>query len=409
MALGKPNLALHNRLTHSLKVDQVGASLMTRLTARGELSSTTTDAFAVSTACLAHDIGHPPFGHAGEIALHEMVVCKEHRSAPRPLELRRNDPCEHCLLEDGFEGNAQTFRVLAVLSAHEESRDQPYGLDLTRASLRAVSKYPWTRGADGRKPAKWGAYDCDADILQWVVGGYSANPSLDAQIMDWADDVSYAVHDIEDFFRAGLIPLDDYKPNSETLKIFMAYVESPHALGSLSDDVKSALEGMLEFFPYARYSDRSTDRASVDTLRRRLVTQFIDAAAVIGDDLITDSLQQQLNQIVKQFIWFHIIDDPRLANIQRGQQRILREIFESLHEVADHAYRASASPSEQELRRLPHALRRSIEIALSQSYAGYTLKQSIARGLLDYVSGLSDAEAYQVHAVLKGREAAGYL
>lgn len=408
VALGAPGMALHNRLTHSLKVEQVGSSLLSKLLA--ESPEVDADIGAVGAACLAHDIGHPPFGHAGEQELHRLVVCDRHRAEPRPLARRVDDPCDDCLLEDGFEGNAQTFRIIAVLAIHRDSRQVPLGLDLTRRSLAACIKYPWTRGAADRKPSKWGAYDCDAEILEWVMGGQIAEPTLDAQIMDWADDISYGVHDVEDFFRAGLIPVDDYKANTESLEVFIHYVESPEALGPLTDEVKGALSSMLALFPGARFSGRSENLAALDELRGTLLTQFINAATIEEGTLRRDPIQQRLNAILKQLIWYHIIDEPTLANIQAGQRRVLRDIFESLLPVAEEAYHrgGSEAPGEQALRRLPHGLRRAIALGLAQT-SHYTLNQKIVRGLLDYASSLSDSEAYRVHAILRGREHAGHL
>ncbi|OLT54120.1 hypothetical protein BJF88_10090 [Cellulosimicrobium sp. CUA-896] len=228
--------------------------------------------------------------------------------------------------------------------------------------------------------------------------------------MDWADDISYAVHDVEDFFRASLVPVDDYKSNTETLDILLEYVESPRALGPLTGEVKDALTSMLEFFPAARFSGRTEDLAALDRLRGVLLTQFINAASVDAQALVREPIQERLNSILKQLIWFHIIDDPTLSNIQAGQRRVLREIFEALRPVAEEAYGSGGTepPGEQALRRLPYGLRRAIGVGLSQE-SGYTLRQKIVRGLLDYIAGLSDSEAYHLHAVLRGREHAGQL
>lgn len=409
VAAGDPQMGLHNRLTHSLKVEQVGFSLFTKL--RKSSPELDADGDAVRAACLAHDLGHPPFGHAGEQQLDCLVVCDEHRSNPRTQDRREADPCDACLLEDGFEGNAQSLRILAVLAVHRETSGEPVGLDLTRQSLAASLKYPWTRGSVDHKKTKWGAYDCDASILAWALEQAQRAPTLDAQIMDWADDISYAVHDVEDFYRVGLVPVDDYKSNTESLRVFLEYVESPRALGPLSSEVKEALASMLEFFPASRFSGRTEDLAALDRLRGVLLTQFINAAHLndVGE-LEREPIQEMLNSIVKQLIWYHIIDEPTLSNIQAGQQRVLREIFHTLRPVAEDAYHSGGAeePDEQALRRLPYGLRRAISVGLLQP-STYTLKQKIARGLLDYMSGLSDSEAYQLHAVLQGREHAGQL
>ena len=167
-----------NRLTHSLEVAQVGRELATSLDL---------DPDVVDTACLAHDLGHPPFGHNGERAL--------------------NDWASDI---GGFEGNAQTLRILTRLEPKVFGDDgRSYGLNLTRATLDASCKYPWPSAQGVPDPSgrsKFGFYDDDTAAFEWLrAGAPDRQRCIEAEVMDLSDDIGYSVHDFEDAIVGGYI------------------------------------------------------------------------------------------------------------------------------------------------------------------------------------------------------------
>ena len=195
---------LRTRLTHSLEVAQIAREMGARLGC---------DPDVVDVAGLAHDIGHPPFGHNGEAALNLLA-----------------EPC------GGFEGNAQTLRVLTRLEAKVDGA----GLNLTRASLDAACKYPWPR-QPGRR--KFGVYDDDAPVFDWLRQGAppGARRCLEAQVMDWADDVAYSVHDVEDGIHGGYLSLRPLLDDPGERALLCADVA-----GAYSDEPADALAGPLQ-------------------------------------------------------------------------------------------------------------------------------------------------------------------
>ncbi len=322
----------HNRLTHSLKVAQVGRRLAERLSkdfpaeveAWGGL-----DADVVEAAALGHDLGHPPFGHDGE-----EVLCK--------------------LVDEGglegFEGNAQSFRIVTRLAFHaDDDRDDQggmsgnAGLNLTRATLNALLKYPWHRDPSGRRHRKWGAYRVDKDRFDWArVGWDDGVLSLEAELMNWADDVTYAVHDLEDFYRAGLIPIHRLVSPAEQERLLAGAAERKPELAERADGLNRALESVLG--PMALldrpYDGGRLQQTIMNAAASSLITQFVTGNAVrISSSaeksvVIDQDIRLQVT-LLKEVTHHYVIGHPRLVSVREGQREILRTLFKIFLEVLD--------------------------------------------------------------------------
>jgi dGTPase len=227
------------RLTHSLECAQVGRELGQEIGCDPDL---------VDAACLAHDIGHSPFGHNGEAALNELAA---------PF--------------GGFEGNAQTLRLLTRL----EPKVDGAGLNLTRATLDATLKYPWM----GEPGTKFGAYADDAEVFRWIrQGAPDRRACLEAQVMDWADDVAYSVHDMEDGFHAGLITFKNLKSPTERAEVSrtaIAYCPGEVTEAELTEILEALLA--LDIWP-ATYDGGPGTVAALKNLTSELIGRFCVAA-----------------------------------------------------------------------------------------------------------------------------------
>jgi len=240
-----------NRLTHSLEVAQVGRELATSLGL---------DPDVVDTACLAHDLGHPPFGHNGEKALNEWS-----------------------LDVGGFEGNAQTLRLLTRIEPKVvDPSGRSFGLNLTRASLDASCKYPWPAAQGVPDPGgrtKFGFYDDDTAAFEWLrAGAPRRRRCVEAQVMDLSDDIAYSVHDFEDAVVNGYIDVRALgaKVDHESL------VTSMHAWvgGELSrDELEEAFDRLTSLpFWMDGYDGGRLDQARLKDLTSQLIGRFAGSA-----------------------------------------------------------------------------------------------------------------------------------
>ncbi|MDQ6657204.1 MAG: deoxyguanosinetriphosphate triphosphohydrolase [Actinomycetota bacterium] len=312
------------RLTHSLEVAQI---------ARGIGSQLGCDADLVDLAGLAHDVGHPPFGHNGEAALNSVGR-----------------------LAGGFEANAQNLRLLTllepkVLTAQGESA----GLNLARASLDAVIKYPWTRPATG---GKFGAYADETDVLAWIRPQGGVRLCLEAQVMDWADDVAYSVHDVEDGVLSGRIDLARLVDSDERLAVAES-ARTSHSSESAADlaDVLGELLQLPEVaaavpFRHGLIGEAGLKRTTSE-LTGRLVTGAVAATreaagssplARYGADLVVPRRLRAEVAMLKAIAIRYVMDDPVRLRVQADQQQLLVELVAALTERGADALDAAAAP-----------------------------------------------------------------
>jgi len=332
--------APRTRLTHSLEVAQIG---------RGIAEDLGCDPDAVDTAGLAHDIGHPPFGHNGERALDELAA-----------------PC------GGFEGNAQTLRILTRLEPKIDHDGTPGGLNLTRATLDASCKYPWVASAAGPPPtpalpesrvpagtwrargfpatgrdAKYGAYPEDGAVFAWLREGAPAGRRcLEAQIMDWSDDVAYSVHDVEDGILAGRIELAALGSPAERA----AVVELAAAHFAAPAEALSRAAHRLLALPVVgavgRFDPRTADVAGHVALKRLtsdLVGRFVLVTTTAtrtryGDaplrryaaDLVVPPDARAEVALLKAVALRYVMSDPQRLAMQTRQRALLAELGAAL-------------------------------------------------------------------------------
>lgn len=355
---------LHNRLTHSLKVAQVARRLAERL----DLSPDSQE--SASAGALAHDLGHPPFGHVAEDELNTMAA-----------------------EWGGFEGNAQTFRILTKLSL----RDLRYrGLNLTALTLNAVLKYPWLRGeGPAGKDEKWGAYESERKEFEWARKGLSPRERTpEAELMDWADDVTYAVHDLEDFYRVGLIPLDRLASRDERSRFYRSFFddEAKSILrrkfsGFTRGDIDEAFTFLFDqaLADVSPYRGSRTDRAWIRAQTSFLIGWFINSVTLEGGRVVIPSGRRAEVAVLKEIAWYYIIGSPALATIQYGQRRVIHELHQLYIQAADKAKLRELFPTPQR--------------ELLERRHGPAERRRVAT---DFVASLTEDMAFELHHRLTG-------
>ena len=335
-----------NRLTHSLEVAQIGRELANRLGL---------DADVVETACLAHDIGHPPFGHNGELALAEWA--------------------SDC---GGFEGNAQTFRLLVSLEPKSfDAQGIARGLNLTRASLLASTKYPWGGDQPEMDPsgrAKFGVYDSDREVFDWARQGLPERAlTLEAQVMDFSDDVAYSVHDFEDAIVSGYLhPQELQRPGTwdDIIGGITQWVGHRD-----SDRVALAWERLSQVSSWVTEFDNSRlHLAALKNLTSTLIGRFALMATVIDTDRgqlleVPHDTRDEID-LLKGLVAVHVMSDTARQPIYAHQRDVIDAIANSLW----------ANPQ-------------GLDPVFANDYERATTTQAQQRVIVDQVASLTDQSA----------------
>ncbi len=426
----------HNRLTHTLQVAMIARRLAQYLIQGEDLDDKSRrnkklredliksmgdiDLDVVESAALAHDFGHPPFGHIGERTLNRCVLTNGNN--------------------DGYEGNAQSFRIVNHLETWSDNKP---GMDLTRATLHATLKYPYDRRsaayACGINPdekgdiednsLKWGVYktekaefefaevlrcrdDADEHGLPWR--------GLEAAIMDWADDIAYATHDIEDFYLAGRIPLDRFYHEAQLDKKYPEYKVMPSEIDLFIEDVTKArtnLDAPIARKLFVKLIDRfeyksNMGRREQQQVIRKWAGTLVDEC-VKNTYLNTQALQAPCEEwigvrgqlkdsikIVKDLTRYYVTSNfPGLVTQQYGEQRIIEELFDFYFQQSGNGYH------EQSL--LTQEQHKAIEDLAS--IPGFDDAYARSRIVADTISSMTDNEAVIMHNRLSGINLGSFL
>ncbi|MDO4665886.1 MAG: deoxyguanosinetriphosphate triphosphohydrolase [Actinomycetaceae bacterium] len=352
------------RLTHSLEVAQVGRTLGQELGCDPDL---------VDAACLSHDIGHPPFGHNGERALNEVST--------------------DC---GGFEGNAQTFRLLTRLEPKVVHEDEPAGLNLTRAALDAVLKYPWQKdgGPHGKNSPKYSVYEDDFPVFAWVRGEVEGcRRPLETQVMDLSDDIAYSVHDIEDAIDGGRLPLAQLASPREQQKYFET-TRRWYGSKVSEDELGAAFDRLATSdFWLQEYDGTYAAKARLKDMTSQLIGRFCGAAhdATRAKYGMGELNRYDADLVIPPQVWAeiqllkglaaHYVMEPREAEpVYFSQRTTIFDLVDALYETgAQH-----------------------LEVPFQQAWRKAENDQEKLRVVVDQVASLTDVSANQLHARLCG-------
>ena len=349
------------RLTHSLECAQVGRELGAALGCDPDL---------VEAACLAHDLGHPPFGHNGEQALNEFA-----------------DDC------GGFEGNAQSLRLLTRIEPKRFTEEGSVGLNLTRATLDAATKYPWARGAHNTR--KFGVYEDDRPVFDWIrKDAPDTRTTFEAQVMDWSDDVAYSVHDVEDGLHAGHIDPNCLHAEPERAAVFEVALGRYVPADTDPAELAAALDRLQdqEWWPHG-YDGSAVAQARLKDATSQLIGRFcLSAEAATRARYGTGRLTRYDAELVvphgtrlecavlKAVADLYVMQRAEQERLRADQRIVVAELAEALTV------------------RAPDGLDPQFRALFDQASDDRARK----RVIVDQIASLTDASARSLHARLMG-------
>ncbi len=386
----------HNRLTHSLKVAQIGrrmAEFIHRLKENGDIEEVGgVDPDVVEAASLAHDLGHPPFGHVAEDELDHLI---------------REDE-----VTDGFEGNPQSFRIVTKIARRDTGHK---GLNLTAATLNAILKYPWRRDTGGHRQDKWGYYHSESEDFEFAREHGRAQDdqqSAEAAIMDYADDLAYAIHDLEDFYKAGVIPLGQLlSGGSERDDLVDEFLEEENEKISDGFEPHTFLDALGEF-PLANelktpYTGSTQEKAAIDSLNSYLIKRFIGLTGqnpedsfrlnpgAEADTSLIEFPQQAQDEVtfLKFIVMNYVFHNTNLAAQQYGHRQIIRNLYECLMEI---------SKDQDRLAIIPRRFQNTIQELNEKDIEDEEEMRQRARVTSDIISSLTEKQTLNLHHSLTG-------
>jgi len=382
------------RLTHSIETAQIARAIAHNLLIEEPALEPCLSPELAEAVALAHDLGHPPFGHMGEQTLDACMKEVSFRARLRGKSGLR------------FEGNAQTFHIL--VAAEPKSPSYP-GLNLTRATLAGVLKYPYEQDVGNDKFI----FASDLPMARWALLKGSpilksrsksklrhSGTSITCQILDWADDCAYSIHDVEDALQAQFLHPGDLDHARFARRVFAHYEDTRKDEAVPKMEFSEMQERLLDLKQRILPLEYGDERAQRKSAMRNILNDLITSAAVEPSSgsqrtdfswrLVVPDEARILSVICKSVIWEAVITDPRVAAMSTKGREILRDLFQLLMEEV---------LEKKSVALFPRYYRPIVEQCLDGG------QKEAARAVCNFLALMTDRDALRLHALLRGSKA----